>query len=71
VNTIALALFILGAFFFHVALIVYASVLVIVCNILTQRTLTHKNSDIEICKILSMITIVGCFLLGALTIALG
>lgn len=70
VNTIALALLILGAFFFHVALIVYAAVLVIVCNILTQRTLTHKNSDIEICKILSMITIVGCFLLGALTIAL-
>ena len=71
VNIIALGLFILAAFFFHVALIVYAAALVIVCNILTQRTLTHKNSDIEICKILSVIAIAGCFLLGALTIALG
>ena len=71
VNIIALALFILAAFFFHVALIIYAAVLIIVCNILTQRTLTHKNSDIEICKILSVISIAGSFLLGALTIALG
>ena len=71
VNVIALGLLILAAFFFHTALIVYAAALVIACNLLTQRTLTDRNSDIEICKILSIIAVAGSFLLGALKIALG
>ena len=71
VNIIALGLFILAAFFFHTALIVYAAALVIVCNLLTQRTLTDRNSDMEICKILSILAVAGSFLLGALKIALG
>lgn len=71
VNIVMFGLLILAAFFFHTALIVYAAALVIVCNLLTQRTLTEKNSDIEICKILSIIAVAGSFLLGALKIALG